>query len=117
MQHLAMIVRSAWVAALMLTAFVTAAHGMAGRKKDHSKVAWVSRLSAKVTMEVSSHSRTLSKVSGELVDYLTRVIVGHPCVDGEGWALNGSEVVEGMTAPQPSRGIYVTTVSQVSYGK
>jgi len=49
-----------------------------------------------VTLEGSFHSRTLSKVCGQLVGYVTRAIVKHPCPTNEGWALNGTEVLEGV---------------------
>jgi hypothetical protein len=44
-----------------------------------------------VTIEGSFHSRTLSKVSGQLVGYITSAMVKHPCIENEGWALNGTE--------------------------
>jgi hypothetical protein len=53
-----------------------------------------------VTLEGSFHSRTLSKVSGQLVGYITRAIVAHPCEKNEGWALNGVEVTPSGASPQ-----------------
>lgn len=50
-----------------------------------------------VTLESSFHSKTLSKVNGQLVGYITEVHVGHPCSTNEAWALNGTEVIGGVT--------------------
>jgi hypothetical protein len=56
-----------------------------------------------VTFEGSFHSRTLSKVSGQLVGYITRAAATRPCREGaaaEGWVLNGTETPPGGTAVQ-----------------
>jgi hypothetical protein len=52
-----------------------------------------------LTMEGSFHSRTISKVSGQLVGYVTEAIFQHPCRTNELWALNGIERIQGATAP------------------
>jgi hypothetical protein len=57
-----------------------------------------------VTMEGSFHSRTISKVSGAQIGYITRAIAAHPCEGaGEVWFLNGTERTEneltGQTLP------------------
>jgi hypothetical protein len=44
-----------------------------------------------VNLEGSFHSRTLSKVSGQLIGYVTQAIVHRPCIQGAGWTLNGIE--------------------------
>jgi hypothetical protein len=50
-----------------------------------------------VTLEGSFHSRTLSKVCGQLIGYVTTARMRHPCTGGEAWWLNGVEVLEGVT--------------------
>jgi hypothetical protein len=45
----------------------------------------------RLTVEGSFHSRTFSKVSGQLVGYLTRGTIGRPCTGGEVWVANGVE--------------------------
>jgi hypothetical protein len=49
-----------------------------------------------VNAEGSFHSRTISKVSGLLIGYITEARV-HSCIVNEGWALNGTEVQGGRT--------------------
>jgi hypothetical protein len=49
-----------------------------------------------VTLEGSVHSRTISKVSGQLIGYITRAIVTHPCTEGEMFVLNGFEPIEDL---------------------
>jgi hypothetical protein len=44
-----------------------------------------------VTIEGSFHSRTLSKVSGQLIGYITSAMVKRPCIKNNAWVLNGSE--------------------------
>jgi hypothetical protein len=44
-----------------------------------------------VNIEGSFHSRTISKVSGQLIGYISQAIIHHPCARGEAWTLNGSE--------------------------
>ncbi|HEX7292593.1 MAG TPA: hypothetical protein VF250_15850 [Conexibacter sp.] len=51
-----------------------------------------------VTLEGSFHSRTIAKVRGALIGYLTNARVQHPCNGGEAWFLNGVERV-GNTLP------------------
>jgi hypothetical protein len=57
-----------------------------------------------ITMEGSFHSKTLSKVCGQLVGYITRAAVERPCVEApnkNAWVLNGIEVEEnGAVTPQ-----------------
>ena len=43
------------------------------------------------------HSRTIAKVSGQLIGLLTSGVASRPCVGGEAWILNGVEVLEGVT--------------------
>jgi hypothetical protein len=54
-----------------------------------------------VTLEGSFHSRTISKVCGQLIGYVTRAILRHVCETnpGEVWILNGTETQEGITTP------------------
>jgi hypothetical protein len=52
-----------------------------------------------VTAEGSFHSRTISKVSGQLVGVITEAAAQHPCRRNELWILNGIERVQGATAP------------------
>jgi hypothetical protein len=54
-----------------------------------------------VTIEGSFHSRTLSKVSGQLIGYITSAMVKRPCIENEAWVLNGTE-------EQPGEGIITT---------
>jgi hypothetical protein len=45
-----------------------------------------------MTLEGRLHSRTIGKVDGNLIGYITRAIVGHPCAGaGEMWIHNGTE--------------------------
>jgi hypothetical protein len=41
------------------------------------------RITCSITTEGSFHSRTISKVSGALVGYITRISIAHPCRGGE----------------------------------
>jgi hypothetical protein len=53
-----------------------------------------------VNIEGSFHSRTLSKVSGQLIGYITEAVVHRPCVRGAAWILNGVErLANGSTTP------------------
>jgi hypothetical protein len=55
----------------------------------------------RTTLEGSFHSRTISKVCGQLIGFITRAFVQRPCTGGgEVWFLNGSEVQEGVTLGQ-----------------
>jgi hypothetical protein len=52
-----------------------------------------------INLEGSFHSRTISKVSGQLIGYITEATVNaHPCPRGNMWWLNGVEVVQGITS-------------------
>jgi hypothetical protein len=44
-----------------------------------------------VNIEGSFHSRTISKVCGQLIGYITQAKIHHPCRQGEFWTLDGSE--------------------------
>jgi hypothetical protein len=57
------------------------------------------KVECEVTLEGSFHSRTLSKVSGQLIGYVTRALIRHNCIENEGWYLNGIEVQERVTLP------------------
>jgi hypothetical protein len=50
------------------------------------------------TLVGSFHSRTISKVSGSLIGYITEAGIAHPCRQGEAWLLNGREAPEGVTS-------------------
>ncbi len=61
----------------------------------------IANIECKVTLEGSFHSRTISKVCGQLIGYVTNAQVARPCVGGNGWALNGVERLKnGMTTSQ-----------------
>jgi|SRR5215218_2560648 len=49
-----------------------------------------------VTLEGSFHTRTIAKVSGALIGYVTRANVKRPCASGEGFAFNGTETLNGV---------------------
>jgi hypothetical protein len=49
------------------------------------------RVRCPITLEGSFHSRTLSKVSGQLVGYITSAVLKRPCQAGEVWLQNGTE--------------------------
>jgi hypothetical protein len=56
-----------------------------------------------LTLEGSFHGRTIGKAPGNLIGYITRAIVGHPCGgEGEMWVHNGTERVLGGEAPATS---------------
>jgi hypothetical protein len=44
-----------------------------------------------LTVEGSFHSRTLSKVSGQLIGYITSAMTKRPCTKNNMWVLNGTE--------------------------
>ncbi len=48
-------------------------------------------IACQVTLEGSFHSRTISKVRGQLVGYVTSANLTRPCAGGEAWILNGVE--------------------------
>jgi hypothetical protein len=52
-----------------------------------------------VNIEGSFHSKSITKLSGQLIGYITEAIVHHPCQQNNGWALNGIEVIQGITSP------------------
>jgi hypothetical protein len=45
----------------------------------------------RVTLSGSFHSRTISKVCGQLIGYITQASLARPCIQGEAWVLNGVE--------------------------
>jgi hypothetical protein len=53
-----------------------------------------------VNLEGSFHSRAISKVSGQLVGYVTEAIAHHPCSGAEMVLPNGVERLQGTTSPQ-----------------
>jgi hypothetical protein len=56
-----------------------------------------------LTLEGSFHSRTIAKVNGALIGYITWASVGHPCGgEGEMWVHNGVERPLGGAAPATS---------------
>jgi hypothetical protein len=57
------------------------------------------QISCAITLEGSFHSKTLSKVSGQLIGYITSAAVTRPCVGGEAWILNGTEQQPNGTRP------------------
>jgi hypothetical protein len=57
-------------------------------------------IACRTTLEGSFHSRTISKVCGQLIGYITKATILHPCTGGEAWFLNGVEVQERVTVPQ-----------------
>jgi len=62
----------------------------------------LANISCSVTLEGSFHSRTLSKVSGQLVGLITRAAVARPCNVGEAWVLNGVERLSNGTTTMNS---------------
>jgi hypothetical protein len=59
------------------------------------------QLVCSVNIEGSFHSRTISKVSGQLIGYITEAIVnGHPCIRNNLWLLNGIENPQNAGAVQ-----------------
>ncbi len=99
--------------ALSATVILAVAVGAASARRielseQHFLAAWTelifeeggARVNCEVTLEGSFHSRTLSKVCGQLIGYITEAIVHHPCKTPEGWALNGTEVIGGVTVRQ-----------------
>jgi hypothetical protein len=57
------------------------------------------RVRCPVTIEGSFHSKTLSKVSGQLIGYITSAILKRPCFNGEAWIQNGTETLPNGTRP------------------
>lgn len=57
------------------------------------------QVKCQVTIEGSFHSRTLSKVCGQLVGFVTQARVKRPCIEGAGWALNGIERLPNGNVP------------------
>lgn len=56
------------------------------------------KVACRMTLSGSFHSRTISKVSGALIGYITQEAFAHPCIEGEAWVLNGVEAPEGVTS-------------------
>jgi hypothetical protein len=96
---------SAFVAALALSASISTAYGRRIQLSNQTfRVVWSgankltfaeeangSTVVCEVTIEGSFHSRTLSKVCGQLIGYVTRARVTRPCEGGEAWTLDGVE--------------------------
>jgi hypothetical protein len=103
---------SALVAALALSAAISTAQARRFEFSNQSfRVVWPSTskltftnvsgsisLACQVTLEGSFHSRTLSKVCGQLIGYVTFARVTRPCEGGNAWMLDGAERV-GNTLP------------------
>lgn len=49
------------------------------------------------TIEGSFHTRSIAKVVGTLIGYITSERFAHPCTGGEVWSANGTEVMGGST--------------------
>jgi hypothetical protein len=95
---------SALVAALALSAAVTTAQARRFELSNQFfRVVWSGltfsevggaegpQVTCAVTLEGSFHSRTLSKVSGQLIGYVTFARVKRPCLGGNAWTLDGVE--------------------------
>jgi hypothetical protein len=100
------------VAASVLSAAVTGAsarrfevsnQGFLAKWAAANKLAFVGAFEAnilcKATFEGSFHSRTISKVCGQLIGYITNAKITHPCENGEGWTQNGVEVLPNGEKP------------------
>jgi hypothetical protein len=100
---------SALIAALTLSAAVTTAHARRIELSNTSiRTVWTETsplelvgafglvtIRCQVTIEGTFHSRILSKVSGQLIGYITSAAVKRPCTNGEAWVQNGTEEVPG----------------------
>jgi hypothetical protein len=101
---------TALIPALTLSAAVTTAHA---RRIELSntriRLVWASfelvgvfevavRCSS-LTLEGTIHSRTFSKVSGQLLGYITSAALKRPCTSAEAWVLNGTEQLPNGTKP------------------
>jgi hypothetical protein len=64
-----------------------------------------------LTIEGSFHSRTLSKVSGQLIGYITSAMVKRPCIQNNMWVLNGTERLPNGTIPATTLPWHVLFVS------
>ncbi len=64
-----------------------------------SRVLWTSAgVSCNMTLEGSFHDFTIAKARDRLVGLITRAVMAHPCLGGEGWFLNGNERIQ-LTLP------------------
>jgi hypothetical protein len=94
------------IAALALSAAVTTAHARRIELSNQRiRAVWTATeplqligafevaIRCRVTIEGTFHSRTLSKVSGQLVGYITSAAVQRPCTNGEAWVQNGTEEI------------------------
>ncbi len=97
--------------ALALALAATATTANARRielSEQHFLAAWTelifeesgARINCELTLEGSFHSKTLSKVCGQLIGYITEAIIHHPCRTPEMWVLNGTETIGGVTTRQ-----------------
>jgi hypothetical protein len=57
------------------------------------------QITCAVTLEGSFHSKTISKVNGQLVGYITSAAATRPCAGGEAWVQNGTETLPNGTRP------------------
>jgi hypothetical protein len=109
MQHRTKLLMSALIAALALSAAVSTAHARRFQLSNQRflaiweeaqkltfEAAGIFNVACKVTIEGSFHSVTLSKVSGQLVGYITSAATTRPCNGGEAWVQNGTEEIPGQ---------------------
>jgi hypothetical protein len=107
MQRHTKLVMGALIAALMLSAAVTTA---SARRFEFSNQRFLAiwegveplifgaggqTIRCDATIEGSFHSRTISKVCGQLVGYVTEARIAHPCEIGDAWFQNGIEEIPG----------------------
>ena len=97
---------TALVASAALAALVgSASAGRLSISNQNIRVVWSSlefkssgvEVRCRVTIEGSFHTRTIAKVRGSLIGYLTKAIVARPCTGGTAWAHSGeaNEVLGG----------------------
>jgi hypothetical protein len=101
---------TALVASVALTALVSTASARSfSLSNQNFRVTWSSlefvvegvRILCPTTIEGSFHSRTIAKVVGSLIGYITRAIIRRPCVNGTMWFHSG-EANEVLTGSFPS---------------
>jgi hypothetical protein len=101
---------AALAAALMLASAVSTASARTLSITNQSfRVTWRSlefdggivTIRCPVTLEGSFHSRTIAKIEGSLIGYITRAIANqNACTNGRGIPFNGTEPYNGGTASQ-----------------
>jgi hypothetical protein len=117
MRHRTKLAMSALVAALALSAAVTTVdarrielsnqrflaiwEGL--NKLTFENSAGTLHVACRATLEGSFHSRTLSKVSSQLIGYVTSAAITRPCEGGDAWFQNGTEEIgtEGRPSTLP----------------